>query len=79
MMRAFVERCFRAFFWLLSYLLQLLFRFFGDVVGKFGFGRVACLWHATLSTMKSSAPLRGCFLWGSVFPVMAMLSLHHKH
>ena len=28
-----------------------------------------------LSTMKSSAPLRDCFLWGSVFPVKAMVSL----
>ena len=79
MMRVFVERCFRAFFLLLSYLLQLWFRFLGGVVGKFSFGRVACLWHATLSAMKFSAPLRDCFLWGSAFPVMAMLSLHHGH
>ena len=49
--------------------------FLGSVVGEFSFGRVACWWHAILSTMKSSTPLRDWFLWGSVFPLETMVSL----
>ena len=44
-------------------------------VGEFIFGTVACWWHAIVSTMKYTAPLQGCFLWGSVFPVKTMVSL----
>ena len=43
--------------------------------GEFSFSTIACRWHLILSTMKSSTSLRGCFLWGSVFPVKAMASL----
>ena len=69
-----VEMCFHIYFsfcesiYLFTYL-------FGGAVGEFVFGTVACWWHAIVSTMKYSAPLQGCFLWGSVFPVKTMVSL----
>ena len=62
------ERCFHIYFsfcesiFLFTYL-------FGGAVGEFIFGAVACWWHTVVSTMKYSAPLQGCFLWESVFPV----------
>ena len=55
------------FIYLLTYL-------FGGAVGEFIFGTVACWWHAIGSTIKYSVPLQDCFLWGSVFPVKAMVS-----
>ena len=74
MERVSVESCFHIYFsfcesiYLFTYL-------FGSAVEEFIFGTVACWWHAIVSTMKYSAPLQGCFLWGSVFPVKTMVSL----
>ena len=71
--RVAVERCFHIYFSFRESIYSFTYLFGGAVV-EFIFGTVACWWHVILSTMKCSAPLQDCPLWGSVFPVKTMVT-----
>ena len=71
MVRVSVETCFRIYFSFCDLFIFIAYGFMGASLGS----SVLVELHAILLTMKSSVPLPGYFLRGSVYPVKTIASL----